>query len=92
MNEGTTHGEPLGLGTPAQEGRSVARAAGLLGVLTFLSRILGLARDVGQAAVLGTGMSADAFTIAFIIPNILRRLFGGPRLHPLWSPPIPSSL
>ncbi|HOP26774.1 MAG TPA: murein biosynthesis integral membrane protein MurJ, partial [Candidatus Sabulitectum sp.] len=76
MNEGTTHGEPLGLGTPAQEGRSVARAAGLLGVLTFLSRILGLARDVGQAAVLGTGMSADAFTIAFIIPNILRRLFG----------------
>ncbi len=76
MSEGTTHGEPLGLGTPAQEGRSVARAAGLLGVLTFLSRILGLARDVGQAAVLGTGMSADAFTIAFIIPNILRRLFG----------------
>lgn len=64
------------LGTPAQEGRSVARAAGLLGILTFLSRILGLARDVGQAAVLGTGVSADAFTIAFIIPNILRRLFG----------------
>ncbi|MCK5842741.1 MAG: murein biosynthesis integral membrane protein MurJ, partial [Candidatus Sabulitectum sp.] len=61
---------------PAQEGRSVARAAGLLGVLTFISRILGLARDVGQAAILGTGMAADAFTIAFIIPNILRRLFG----------------
>jgi len=68
--------ERIELGTPAQEGRSVARAAGLLGVLTFLSRILGLARDVGQAAVLGTGASADAFTIAFIIPNILRRLFG----------------
>ncbi len=64
------------LGTPAQEGRSVAKAAGLLGVLTFASRILGLARDIGQAAILGTGMSADAFTIAFIIPNILRRLFG----------------
>lgn len=64
------------LGTPSQEGRSVARAAGLLGVLTFISRILGLARDIGQAAILGTGMAADAFTIAFIIPNILRRLFG----------------
>ncbi|MCD4706809.1 MAG: murein biosynthesis integral membrane protein MurJ [Candidatus Sabulitectum sp.] len=64
------------LGTPAQEGRSVAKAAGLLGILTFASRILGLARDIGQAALLGTGMSADAFTIAFIIPNILRRLFG----------------
>ncbi len=64
------------LGTPLQEGRSVVRAAGLLGVLTFISRLLGLARDVGQAAVLGTGISADAFTIAFIIPNIIRRLFG----------------
>lgn len=64
------------LGTPAEEGRSVAKAAGLLGILTFVSRILGLARDIGQAAILGTGMTADAFTIAFIIPNILRRLFG----------------
>ncbi len=65
-----------GLGTPAQEGRSVAKATILLGVLTFVSRMLGLARDIGQAAILGTGMAADAFTIAFIIPNILRRLFG----------------
>ena len=76
MSEEFIAPERIELGTPAQEGRSVARAAGLLGVLTFLSRILGLARDVGQAAVLGTGASADAFTIAFIIPNILRRLFG----------------
>jgi putative peptidoglycan lipid II flippase len=64
------------LGTPAQEGRRVARATGLLGGLTAGSRILGLARDMGQAALLGTGMAADAFTLAFIIPNILRRLFG----------------
>jgi len=76
VSERTEYGDSVDLGTPAQEGRSVARAAGLLGILTFLSRILGLARDVGQAAVLGTGVSADAFTIAFIIPNILRRLFG----------------
>lgn len=68
--------DPTELGTPLQEGRSVARAAGLLGILTMASRLLGLARDVGQAAVLGTGISADAFTIAFIIPNIIRRLFG----------------
>lgn len=64
------------LGTPFQEGRSVARATGLLGVLTVASRLLGLARDIAQAAFLGTGMAADAFTLAFIIPNILRRLFG----------------
>lgn len=44
--------------------------------LTVLSRVLGLARDIAQAAVLGTGTAADAFTLAFIIPNTLRRLFG----------------
>ncbi len=64
------------LGTPAQEGRSVARATGLLGLLTVVSRLLGLVRDIAQAAFLGTGLAADAFTLAFIIPNILRRLFG----------------
>jgi len=65
-----------GLGTPSQEGRRVARALGTMGVLTVASRILGLARDMAQAAILGTGMAADAFTLAFVIPNILRRLFG----------------
>lgn len=68
-------GKPA-LGTPIQEGRSVARATGVLGALTVASRLLGLARDIAQAAILGTGMAADAFTLAFIIPNILRRLFG----------------
>jgi len=68
--------EEVSLGTPEQEGRRVARATGLLGGLTAASRLLGLARDMGQAALLGTGMAADAFTLAFIIPNILRRLFG----------------
>jgi putative peptidoglycan lipid II flippase len=76
LNDNGTDRDTALLGTPTQEGRSVAKAAGLLGVLTFVSRIMGLARDVGQAAILGTGMAADAFTIAFIIPNILRRLFG----------------
>ncbi len=64
------------LGTPQQEASKIARATGLLGGLTLTSRILGLLRDVAQAAILGTGMAADAFTLAFIIPNTLRRLFG----------------
>ena len=64
------------LGTPQQEASRIARATGLLGGLTVTSRILGLLRDVAQAAILGTGMAADAFTLAFIIPNTLRRLFG----------------
>ena len=76
MEEPRAKGESATLGTPAEEGRRVARATGLLGGLTVLSRLLGLLRDMGQAAVLGTGLSADAFTLAFIIPNIIRRLFG----------------
>lgn len=43
---------------------------------TFLSRILGYIRDMLQAFYLGTSMSADAFTIAYVIPNLLRRLTG----------------
>lgn len=43
---------------------------------TFLSRILGYIRDMLQAFYLGTSRSADAFTIAYVIPNLLRRLTG----------------
>jgi putative peptidoglycan lipid II flippase len=64
------------LGTPRQEASRIARATGLMGGLTVTSRILGLIRDIAQAAILGTGMAADAFTLGFIIPNTLRRLFG----------------
>jgi len=41
---------------------------------TLLSRILGYVRDSIQAFFLGTSRGADAFTIAFVIPNLLRRL------------------
>jgi len=43
---------------------------------TVLSRILGYFRDMIQAFFLGTSSGADAFTIAYIIPNLLRRLTG----------------
>jgi len=43
---------------------------------TLISRILGYLRDMLQAYYLGTGRSADAFTMAYIIPNLLRRLTG----------------
>ncbi|MCD4700255.1 MAG: hypothetical protein K8S24_00210, partial [Candidatus Aegiribacteria sp.] len=64
------------LGTPRQEASRIARATGLMGGITLTSRILGLFRDIAQAAILGTGIAADAFTLGFIIPNTLRRLFG----------------
>lgn len=46
-----------------------------LSVLTLLSRIMGLIREVTKAKFLGTSIYADAFGIAFLIPNLFRRLF-----------------
>ncbi len=42
---------------------------------TLLSRILGFVRDMIIAGFFGAGMAADAFFVAFRIPNLLRRLF-----------------
>lgn len=46
-----------------------------VGFWTMLSRVLGLARDVLMAAFLGTGPVAQAFLIAFTLPNMFRRFF-----------------
>lgn len=47
-----------------------------VGSWTMLSRVLGLVRDVLMAAILGTGPVAQAFLIAFTLPNMFRRFFG----------------
>jgi putative peptidoglycan lipid II flippase len=46
-----------------------------VGGYTALSRVLGLVRDVLLAPILGTGAVADAFFVAFRLPNLFRRLF-----------------
>ncbi len=51
-------------------------SAGLkLSILTLVSRLLGLVREMTKAHFLGTSFLADGFGIAFMIPNLLRRLF-----------------
>lgn len=51
-------------------------ASGLsLSFLTLCSRVLGLIREMTKARFLGTSVYADAFGIAFMIPNLFRRLF-----------------
>ncbi len=55
------------------ENRRIARAAGVVGLLTFLSRVAGLVRDVVVGYYFGTSAAADAFFVAFRIPNLLRR-------------------
>ena len=46
-----------------------------LSVLTLFSRIMGLIREMTKAKFLGTSAFSDAFGIAFMIPNLFRRLF-----------------
>lgn len=43
--------------------------------MTFISRVLGFARDAIIARVFGAGLMTDAFFVAFKIPNLLRRMF-----------------
>ncbi|HSD36535.1 MAG TPA: murein biosynthesis integral membrane protein MurJ [Rhodocyclaceae bacterium] len=54
---------------------NLLKALATISGLTFLSRILGLAREVLVANIFGAGLMTDAFNVAFRLPNLLRRLF-----------------
>ncbi|MDR2901220.1 MAG: murein biosynthesis integral membrane protein MurJ, partial [Treponema sp.] len=55
--------------------KSLIRHGTFLSLLTFISRILGLIREMTKASFLGTSALSDAFSVAFMIPNLFRRLF-----------------
>lgn len=55
---------------------SFISSARTISLCTLLSRTLGLLRDILCASLFGTGLVWDAFTVAFRIPNLFRRLFG----------------
>jgi len=50
-------------------------ATSVVGFMTLLSRITGLARDIAFSAWFGSGPVMDAFAVAFKIPNLMRRFF-----------------
>lgn len=58
------------------ENRKITKAASTIGMGTLLSRIFGFLRDMVIANFFGAGMAADAFFVAFRIPNLWRRLVG----------------
>ena len=68
-------------GTPAvvrgngNEPDSLLRSTYVVGAMTLLSRVSGLARDIGFSRWFGAGPLMDAFLVAFKIPNLLRRFF-----------------
>ncbi|MCL1928502.1 MAG: murein biosynthesis integral membrane protein MurJ [Treponema sp.] len=63
------------MSSSAKSKPSLLRSGTALSALTLVSRILGLLREMTKAALLGTTALSDAFSVAFMIPNLFRRLF-----------------
>jgi putative peptidoglycan lipid II flippase len=68
------HSQLQSQGQPVASSR-LLRSSGVVGSMTMLSRVLGLLRDIVFARVIGADAMADAFFVAFKIPNFFRRLF-----------------
>lgn len=64
---------PPGAAANPQRGR-IARSASTVALATGVSRILGFVRDIAIATLFGTTMEAQAFVVAFRVPNLLRDL------------------
>ncbi|NRA19683.1 MAG: murein biosynthesis integral membrane protein MurJ [Oceanospirillaceae bacterium] len=75
QSESQTELKVAGGNSPSAAKSSLLRSSLVVGIMTMLSRVLGLARDVVVANAFGASGSADAFFVAFKIPNFLRRLF-----------------
>ena len=54
----------------------ILRNALTVGAFTSLSRVLGLVREMLQSRFIGAGVEQSAFTLAFALPNMMRKLFG----------------
>ena len=55
---------------------SLFKSASIVSLLTLLSRITGLVRELLIASTFGANAMTDAFNVAFRIPNLFRRFFG----------------
>jgi putative peptidoglycan lipid II flippase len=61
--------------SPSKTPPRLARSAGLIGLATMMSRLLGLVREQLMAYLFGAGDAVDAYNVAFRVPNLLRDLF-----------------
>ncbi|MCZ7649344.1 MAG: murein biosynthesis integral membrane protein MurJ [Planctomycetota bacterium] len=85
VDSNASPGPDAGAGAHAQRGEML-RAAGLVSFLTVVSRVLGLWRDRLLAGLFGATWISDAFNLAFILPNLTRRLFGEGALSSAFVP------
>jgi putative peptidoglycan lipid II flippase len=58
------------------EKKQILKSASIISLVTIVSRVLGYVRDQRISFLLGTTLSADAFVLAYRIPNLIRRLIG----------------
>ena len=58
----------------------------IVSIWTLFSRILGFMRDIFLALYLGSGPVAQAFLLAFTIPNMLRRIFAEGSFNKVFIP------
>ena len=63
-------------GTNKGGGASLIKSTGTIGGLTLVSRVAGFAREMLMSRIMGASVAADAFFVAFRLPNTFRRLFG----------------
>jgi putative peptidoglycan lipid II flippase len=73
-------------GEPSAAGRAVARNTAIFSVLTGLSRIAGLIREIVASSYFGTSGAFSAFTLAFQVPNVVRSLFADAALGAAFVP------
>ena len=71
---------------------NLVKSTGTFGFYTIISRLLGYLRDVLIAVFLGTSLLADAFFVAFRIPNTFRRLFAEGTFNAAFVPSYASEL
>jgi putative peptidoglycan lipid II flippase len=71
---------------PTKKAKTFIQHAKLIGFLTLISRFFGLGREVVAGHYLGTALVGSAFTVAFVIPNLFRKLFGEGALSAAFIP------
>jgi putative peptidoglycan lipid II flippase len=59
---------------PLTDKKHILKSASIISLVTVASRILGYVRDQRITLLLGTSLSADAYVLAYRIPNLFRRL------------------
>ncbi len=73
-------------GHPVEGAPRIARNTAIFSILTGLSRIAGMVREIVASSYFGTGGPASAFTFAFQVPNLVRSLFADAALSAAFVP------